>query len=388
MGTTALDGFQLEHGRLGAPLYVPDGVVTWTGRSLTWSDLAVLVGSHRVTTSGQLDDIPGFWLEEDGTPRILARFAGPSLDLDALFPPRVDEQPSYAEVAFAHLSGRPVDGRDASVVAGRVGMHRVAGMPVRGSLELRFDTLSQGEHRVEEVIATVELTDSAISVSDASFNAWGGRAGGSLRVDLGGARYQRFALFLRLDDADASSFFGSMKPESDPDGRRIDGTLDMQLDLAGTTDPLLLPVAQDLTGDGRLTLTDGHVAGTGVNAALADFLESEHWTRVPFSTLRGSVAVRDGTLEILEGDLDGELARIAFSGLVDFAGTADVSMALLVPASQLHNVSLRRTGVGASVVEQLRDADRPLDLGLHVSGFLGAPTLEPNAADAVELARR
>jgi hypothetical protein len=264
----------------------------------------------------------------------------------------------------------------------------MAGMPLLGSLELRFDTLSQGEHRVEDVVATVELTDSAISVSDASFDAWGGRASGSLRVDLGGARHQPFALALRLEDAAASSFFRSLKPEADSIRGSIDGRLDMAIDLAGSTDAQLLPVAEDLTGEARLTLTDGHVAGTGVNMALADFLESEHWTRVPFSSLRGSVAFHEGTVEIVGGDLDGELGRVAFRGFVDFGGTADMSMALLVPASQLHNVSLRRTGVGASVVEHLRDADRPLDLGLHLSGALTAPTLEPNAADAVELARR
>jgi len=384
VGTAALHGFHLDHEALGAPVYVPEGVVNLAGRGITWSELPVLVGSDRVVTSGELDAVAGFWVDNDGTPRIRASFVGPSLDLDAVFPPRLDEQPSYAEIAFAHLSGRPVDGRDASVVAGYLGMHRVAGMPLLGSLELRFDTLSQGDGRVEEIVATVELTDSMVAVSDASFGAWGGRASGSLRVALGGAAHQPFALSLRLENASAASFFRARTASED----EIVGTLNMEVELTGSTDTQLLPVAQDLMGEARLTLGDGRVAGTGVNAALADFLESDRWTDVSFSQLEGGIGIRDRVMKIENGHLDGEMGRLAFRGLVGFGGEADVSMALAVPSEQFDHLSLRRTGVGASVLEQLKSSGRPLDLGLHLSGFLSAPTLEPNAANAVELAGR
>jgi hypothetical protein len=383
VGTAALHGFHLDHEELGAPMYVPEGVVNLAGRGITWSELPVLVGSNRVVTSGQLDAVAGFWVENDGTPQIRASFAGPSLDLDAIFPPRLDEHPSYAEIAFAHLSGRPVDGRDAPVVAGYLGMHRVAHMPLLGSLELRFDTLSQGERRVEGVVASVELTDSMLAVTDASFDAWGGRASGSLRVALGGAARQPFALSLRLENASAASFF-----DRAASGDEIVGTLDLEVELTGSTDAQLLPVPQDLVGEARLTLSDGRVAGTGVNFALADFLESERWSDVPFSRLEGGIAIRDRVMAIENGRLDGEMGRLAFRGYVGFGGEADVSMALAVPSEQLDHLSLRRTGVGAGVLEQLKTSGRPLDLGLHLGGFVGAPTLEPNAANAVELAGR
>jgi hypothetical protein len=386
VGTAALHGFHLDHEALGAPIYVPEGMVDLAGRGITWSDLPVLVGSDRMVTSGELDAVAGFWVENDGTPRIRASFAGPSLDLDAVFRAPLDEQPRYAEVAFAHLSGRPLDGRDASVVAGPLGRHRVEGMPLLGSLELRFDTLSQGERRVEKLVATVEMTDSLLSVTDVSFDAWGGRASGSLRLAFGGAAHQPFTLSLRVENATAASFIRSVSAA--PVGDEILGTLNMELELTGSTDPRLLPVAEDLVGEARLTVSDGRVAGTGVNAALADFLESESWADVSFSHLGGGIGIRGGVMEIEGGRLDGELARVAFRGLVGFGGQADISMSIAVPPEQLDQLSLRRTGVGSSVLEQLKSSGRPLDLGLHVSGFLSAPTLEPNAANTVELARR
>jgi len=379
VGTSGFEGFQLQHHRLGAPLYVPAGFVSLSGRSVSWSELAVLLGTDRITTSGELENVAGFWIDEDGTPEIRARLAGPSLDLDAVFPPRPDSQPTYAELAFSHLSGRALQGRSASAIAGDLGFHRVEGMPLLGSLELRFDTLSQGEHRLEEVVATVNLTDSMVSVSDASFGAWGGRARGSLRVGIGSEPHQPFVLAMRVEDAAAATFFGDAAAGTET----VRGTLDLDLDLTGSTDGRLLPVAESLRGNARLTLANGQVAGTGVNGALADFLESPLWTGIPFTRLALGVNVRDRVLEIRDGDLDGALVRIAFGGLVDFSGTADISLALSLPVPQLGKVSLRRTGIGPGVVEQLERAGRPLDLGLQLSGYLSAPTLEPNGANAV-----
>jgi hypothetical protein len=93
-------------------------------------------------------------------------------------------------------------------------------------------------------------------------------------------------------------------------------------------------------------------------------------------------------IEIQNGDLTGDLTHVVFGGIVDFTGAADISLALMVPPERLSSVSLRRTGIGPSVVEQLRLAGHPLDIGLHLSGFLSAPTLEPNAANALSLAVR
>jgi hypothetical protein len=347
----------------------------------------VLLGSDRVTTTGELRDVAAFWTRDDVTPEIDAQFAGPSLHLDAIFPPRADDQPTYAEIAFAHLSRRPLDGRNASLVAEEMGLHRVKGLPLVGSLDLRFDTLAQGERRVDELVARVELTDSVVAVSDASFGVWGGRAHTVLRMGIGTAPYQPFELSLRVEDAAVDGFLAALASEA-PSDQPVVGTLDLDLDVGGMTDARLLPVMDGLVAHARVAVADGRVSGTGVNAALADFLESERWAGIPFTGLSGTMDVREGVIEVTDGTLLGDFTRIGFAGLVDFSGAADISFALSVPPEQLGAVSLRRTGIGQSVVDQLRRANQPLDLGMHLSGPLGAPTLEPNAANAVELARR
>jgi hypothetical protein len=68
-------------------------------------------------------------------------------------------------------------------------------------------------------------------------------------------------------------------------------------------------------------------------------------------------------------------------------GTADLSLGLSIPPDRLGTVSLRRTGIGQSVLDQLAAAGTPLELGLRMSGPLATPQVEPDASNAVALAR-
>jgi hypothetical protein len=150
----------------------------------------------------------------------------------------------------------------------------------------------------------------------------------------------------------------------------------------------LLPVPDSLGGSAHLDIRAGRLANTGVNSALADFLEAEQWSTVDFATWSTDLVIRDGILEVRSSDLTGNQGRLVFDGVLGYGGDSDVSVALSIPPDQLALVSLRRTGIGPGVLEQLRTAGRPLDLGLHMSGHLGAPSLEPDATRAVSLAGR
>ena len=383
VGGASLDGFQLELARFGAPLYVPAGVVTLTGRGVTWTDLPVIVGTDPTTTSGTLDEVAALWSDGPSRPHLDAQLAGARMDLGVLLPPSPDDdRATYAQVAFAHLGARGMGGLSAAEVADAGGIARPLRFPVLGSVVLRFDSLSHGRYRLEAVQAKVDLTDSALYVTDASFGAWGGRSRASLQVGVGEVSHQPFALRLSVDSAAAQPFLAELTPL----GEAISGTLGLELEVTGFTDDRLLPVIDSLSGRGRVTVADGALVGTGVNAALADFLEADAWATIPFTRWVTDVAIRDRVLEVSDGELTGTMARVVFHGLLDFGGSADLSMALSVPSTLLDAVSLRRTGIGPSVVQQLKAAGQPLDLGLHLSGTLEAPTLEPDATNALGLA--
>jgi hypothetical protein len=229
----------------------------------------------------------------------------------------------------------------------------------------------------------VELTDSSLAVHDASFEAWGGRASGSLQVGIGSEREEPFALALSVEEADAERFLAAMTPA----GEAISGTMQLQLQVAGATDTSLLPLGEGLSGNVAMTLVGGAVGGTGVNLALADFLEDDAWAEVVFSDWVVDMGIEDRVLHVREATLDGAPGDVALNGSLRLDGSVDLSVGLSIPSERLGSVSLRRTGIAQSVLEQLRRAGGSLDLGLRLSGWLQAPTLEPDASQALASAR-
>lgn len=384
-GTATLDGLQLKHTRLSAPLYVPAGVVALEGREVRWGDLEVLIGTDPMTTTGVLQDLSALWSDGGASPRLDVQMTGARLDLVALLPHSITTPTArYTQLAVAQIAGHTLDGRDAGALANAMGLSRPAHLPVLGSVSISVDTLVYRQYVLERLVTRIEISDSAISIPDAAFGSWDGQVRASLLLGVGASPRQPFAMALGLQGVSAAPFLADVMGVT----QGFSGALDMDMEVAGVTDGRLLPLADQLVGRGRLQMEDGRVAGTGVNSALADFLEAAHWSELPFSTGHLDVEIAEGALHLLESELTGDLARIVLEGLVDFGGATDLSVALSIPARQLPEVSLRRTGIGPSVVEQLRRAGRPLDLGLHMSGPLGAPSLEPDANNAVALVRR
>jgi hypothetical protein len=380
VGTVTLDGAHLEHRRLAAPIYVPAGVVTVDGRTVRWTDLSVLVGTDALTVSGEVREVTPRRADGTARPDVHLNVTGSHLDLDLLLPQTADgPHVSYPQLAFAHLGARATTGAEAGA-----GLTRPQGAPVTGTIALAVDTLTYRGYRLERVATTLTLTDSTLSMPEATFATWGGEGSVSVALGFGAATGQPFELGLNLGGVSAESFFTTLTPV----GEGISGTLDIEFAARGVTDPSLLPVPDSLSGSARISISDGRLTGTGVNAALSDFLEAPQWSDLAFASWTTDLQIRDRIMDLRESDLSGEQGRIVFDGVLGFGGETDVSVALSLPADQLTLVSLRRTGIGPGVLQQLRTAGQALDLGLHMSGPLAAPTLEPDATRAVALAGR
>jgi hypothetical protein len=384
VGVAELTGLQVEHARLGVPVYVPSGEVSLVGREAHWSELGVMVGQDRLTSSGSVFDLFDLWPGAQEAPRVEVSIVAPHLDLTAVLPARDTlSDATYSQLALAHLGGYVVGERTASAVAAQRGLSRPERLPAVGVVDLSVDTLVLRRHVLGAVSARLELGDSALVVPTVTFDAFGGRATGSLRLGIGPGRDEPFALALSAEGVDAEQFLATMTPL----GEAISGTLDFQLEVQGFTDAALLPLGSDLTGQVALVVASGRVGGTGVNIALADFLGAEDWMDVGFDEWTLDIRIEDRVLDVRQADLSGEMGEIVFSGPLRLDGSADLSMALSIPAERLGDISLRRTGIGQGVLDQLRTAGATLDLGLRLSGWLQAPTLEPDASNALALVR-
>lgn len=380
-GAVRATGVQMEHAEIGAPVYAPSVTLDIDDSVVRWTGLEILLGSEPATTSGQLDGWLPLLVTGDGTPTIEASLVGEHLDLAAVtMPPELPAGVTYARVALAHLGGREIDGLRPDELVELGEYRRPRSLPVFGGVDVELGRLLYGAHDLTDVSFRLTLTDSAVHVREAEFGAWDGRFEADAMVGVGERLDEPFALRLMATDAEALG----MLLQTTPLGESIVGRLDLTLSVDGSLDRSFMPVSASLRGGGTLLVREGAVTGTGVNHALADFLAEERWRSVPFTEWETELALEEGILQVARSALRGERASATLSGAVGLGGAVDLAMALSIPASQLEAVSLRRTGVAQTVLDQLRDSDSALDLGIRISGTLQGPTLEPDALAAGE----
>jgi hypothetical protein len=409
-GTVRLTGMRFEHPRIGVPIYLPAAALRVERAEVVWEELTFLVGEEPLRSSGRLAGLLPSWLG-DATPvatttvraerltlgQVIATAGaepdgavpgGPEPDgavpggaeSGGVAPTGAEPAPTYAQIAFAHLGGREVSGRRAATAAAEAGLRRPRTLPLHGELDVEIGSLLHHGREIRSLVARVALTDSTISVRDGGFELWEGSLRGSLVLGVGERLDEPFALELDGEGVDAATFFSAMTPMGDA----VSGELALAVDLTGTTDLMLLPLLETLGGSATLTISDGEIAETGVNLALADFLAAEEWSSVPFTSWISELSVREGMMQVERSELRGPSGRARLSGVVGFGGAVDLAMGLSIPPDRLRAVSLRRTGVAQSVLDHLRTTSSPLDLGIRLSGSLEGPTLEPDALAATE----
>jgi hypothetical protein len=386
-GRSGLEGVRAQHPRLGVPIYIPEGEITFDGREARWADLVMMTGVDRVETTGTLHGLalpftgphPGTSEGRRGPPVLAATVHASSLDVDALLgrPDERDDVP-YPQIVFARLEeGGPGSAARASGALDDP-LGRPTHFPVRGTIDISLDSLELRPWSLDSVTARLVLSDSALSVLDASFGIWGGRSTGSLRLGVGDRPAEPFAFDLALDDVAAAPFFTTLTPI----GPAISGTLDLELALEGTLDRAMMPPGEALRGSGTLVIREGRVARTGMNHAVADFLSADAWIDLAFDEWTAGFDLREGLFEIPWSELSGALGRATLSGFIALRGGVDLALGLTIPPEELRNISLRRTGVASEVLSRLESAGSPLELGVRATGPLEGPTLEPDGSVA------
>lgn len=380
-GTLRANGVRLEHEALGVPIYAPSATLELEESTIRWNELDILVGTDATVSSGSLTGWIAAAVSGSTTPALEASIHGETLDLTALLPPE-ESRPelTYARIALAHLGGREIDGRSGTELVEQAGYARLTSLAVSGTVDVRMGRVAYGPYQLDGVQARLTLADSVLSVEDATMSTWDGALEADLVVGVGTRIDEPFVLEMTLTDVEAAR----MLPLMTPLGESVSGRLSSDVFVEGSLDRSMMPVLESLRGTLRVDVVEGGVTGTGINLALADFLAEERWRSVPFERWSTELQIEEGMLVVPESELEGEMAIATLSGAVGLGGAVDLAMALSIPAAQLEAVSLRRTGVAQSVLDQLKESGSSLDLGIRISGTLAGPTLEPDALAASE----
>jgi hypothetical protein len=375
-GQVTASGIRAELAALGESVYVPRVDLRLHEDEGNWTDVTVLLGEDPLSTSGRISGLLSLLgASRDELPVVRAEVRAPRLRLDRILPPKGGpDGPTYGQISFAHVGGRSVGGVSPAELALTRGLSRPESLPVEGTVEVRLDTLQYGIHHLEHITGQVELSRESLAVIDVEMVAWGGNISGGLTLALGPDPQEPFTLTLEARGVDGPAFASSLTPM----GPLVRGRLYLALDLSGTTDTLLLPTPDALTGTGRLVVRGGTLEANPVTSSLAEFLEREEWASPAFTSWVTTFDVGERAVNLRDSEIDSRLGRLRGTGSLGLDERMDLALGLSIPAEELGLVSLRRTGIAPVVVSRLQKVGTPIQLGLHLRGSFADPILEPD----------
>lgn len=372
-GEVGLRDVLATHPKLGVPVRIASADLTLEGTRASLAPAEVALGDDRVTLQGSLLDLTAGM--DGGIPEFRGAAQGPRVSLVALSPePPADTALTWGRVAFAKVGDRRVRGVPADEAAREMGLSRPGSLPLAGEIQVVLDTVVDRRGRMEDVEATLVFGPDFLQVTRSSFRRYGGRIEAVAALQLGADPEEPFTLRLTADGVDAGAFLG----ETTPLGRAFTGTLDLDLDLAGALDGLLLPSRPTLQGTGSFSLTGGGLQTGALGERLAQFLGLEALASPRVRDWSTAFVLRDGRILLQEATVQGAPGSPKVGGGVGLDGGLDLVTAFDLPREELAGEALQRLGIpqGAGAAEVVAAV-------LRIGGTLSDPQLRADPAATV-----
>lgn len=376
-GTVRPDGVRLRRPGWRGDLTFPGGSLRLTGDGLSGSGLPVVAAGDTLRADLELTGLFSTLGRSGAVRRLTSEVRGPHLDLDALLGREAADSITYGRLAFARLGGRQVAGRTPEELAAREGFRRPDALPVEGTVRAVLGRVIWGPYRMDDVELEARLSPDRLEITRARLSTFGGRAEGTFALQLGPGPLAPFTLEMDLEGVEASQLLSTLTPL----GAAATGTTSFSLATSGRLDTLLLPVADQLSGDGRMEARDGQVRENPLTTALARTL-SQPTLRAPgFARWILPFEVRGDALQLPQGRLTGGALPVDFAGSVGFGGGLQMAVTVQLPREAASRLAERVGGLPSALLQRVAGGQGALPVGLGLAGTLADPqvTVETDA---------
>lgn len=376
-GTVRPDGLRLRRPGWSGDLAFPGGSLRLTGDGLSGSALPVVAAGDTLRADLEMSALLSTLGRSGAVPRLTSEVRGPRLDLDALLGREAADSVTFGRLAFARLGGRRVAGRPPEELAAREGFRRPAALPVEGTVRAVLGQVRWGPYRMEDVELEARLAPDRLEITRARLSTFGGRAQGTFSLQLGPGPLAPFTLDLGLEGVEASQLLSTLTPL----GAIATGTTSLSLRTAGRLDTLLLPVAGDLSGEGRMEAMEGQVRENPLTSALARTLSQPALRAPGFARWTLPFEVRGDGLQLPQGRLTGGPLPVDFAGSVGFGGGLQMAATVQLPREAASRLAERVGGLPSALLRRVAGGQGALPVGLGLAGTLADPqvTVETEA---------
>jgi len=352
------------------PLRNLNGSIAFNNQLIESKQLTMTIGESDMQLAFTMRNYLALVMEEAaaaGKPSMLVTLTSRQLRTADLMPDETRAQPETKQAAGAkgdketQAALLPTMDVDASVSIGKFVTEKFEFTDARGSVKIR---------------------DGVITLQNFSVNAFQGSVVARGMLDVRRMDRRPFDLNLDITGVEANAFL----PKFTSFGNNMFGKFSMNTSIRGDLNDTLGLNTKTLAGQGTVQVFDGKLVGYPLTMKLADYTGVNELREVQFKNWSNAYTIADGRLHIKDLKIVSATTDMNVNGSQGFDGTLDYRILVRLPES--FSSKLRIGGVGADVLNFLKDDQGRINLNLKVTGTTADPVFALDTEEAQRKAKQ
>lgn len=229
---------------------------------------------------------------------------------------------------------------------------------------------------------SVKIRDGVITLQNFSVNAFQGSVVARGMLDVRRMEKRPFDLDLEITGVEANTFLRKFTTF----GNNMFGKFSMNTSIKGDLDDTLGLNTKTLSGQGNVQVSEGKLVGYPLTVKLADYTGVNELREVQFKNWSNAYTIADGRLHVKDLKIVAANTDMSVNGSQGFDGTLDYRMLVRLPESL--SGKLRVGGVGADVINFLKDDQGRINLNFKVTGTTSDPVFALDTEEAQRKAKQ
>lgn len=237
----------------------------------------------------------------------------------------------------------------------------------------------------ENLRARVYYTPDGLQLDDLSFEAYGGRLSGDVRLDFGPADSLSLSMAGHLDSVQVDRVFEAFNnfDQKQIGSEQIKGVLDMDFQMRAAWSPQRVFDAYKLVFSSDLHLRDGSLYQVAALQKLSKFTGEADLAHIRFADLRNHIDIAKGEVIIPRMSIESSLLNLDFSGIHRFDNTVDYRIDIELSDFLSRRRKQRAVEKELGLVVSDADAER-LRLPIRITGSMADPVIRYDMETARE----